>query len=232
MGLLGAGAMVFWWEVDGDPDDHDAWHSHEHLQERLCVPGFLRGRRGNGVSGAAGYFVMYEVDDLAILISKPYLDRLNNPTPWSQRIMSRFRYMNRTLCRVVASFGTGIGTELLTIQLAPAADQAETLRDWLVADALPGLVQQPGIVGTHLLEGDEAASRTETEEKRLRESEDEIADWVVLVEGYDTEGIRSVFEGPLSEASLTGHGASADSISARYRLVHTMSDRDALTSSE
>ena len=232
MGLLGEGAMVFWWEVDGDQADHDAWHSHEHLQERLRVPGFLRGRRGTGVSGAAGYFVMYEVENLAILTSKPYLDRLNNPTPWSQKIMSRFRYMNRTLCRVVASFGAGIGTELLTIQLAPAADQAETLRDWLVADALPGLAQQPGIVGAHLLEADEAASRTETEEKRLRESEDEIADWVVLLEGYDAEGIRSVSKGLLSEASLTEHGASSDPVSARYRLVHAMSDRDALTSSE
>ncbi len=25
--------------------EHDDWHSHEHLPERLSIPGFLRGSR-------------------------------------------------------------------------------------------------------------------------------------------------------------------------------------------
>ncbi len=231
MGLLGAGAMVFWYDVT-DPAEHDAWHSHEHLPERLSVPGFIRGRRGVAVSGTPGYFVMYEVEDLATLASGPYLDRVNHPTPWSQRIMPSFRNMNRTLCRVTATFGSGVGTHLLTIRLAPVTDSAEALGDWLAADALPGLVRQPGIVGAHFLEGDEAASRVETEEKRLRESADETAGRVVLVDGYDAGAVRAVSEGVLSEASLIAHGARNGAASVTYHLIHIVSDRDAPAVSE
>ena len=45
MGLLGEGAMVIWCDST-DQADHDAWHSHEHLIERLSVPGFRARKAG------------------------------------------------------------------------------------------------------------------------------------------------------------------------------------------
>lgn len=230
MGLLGAGVMVLWYDSSAEAE-HDVWHSHEHLLERVGVPGFLRGRRGIAVSGRPKYFIMYDVQDIAILTSQPYLERLNNPTPWTQKVMTTIQHMNRSLCRVTASFGTGIGTQLLTIRLSPKPDQATTLRDWLVTVALPGLVRKPGCVGACLLVVDKAASRIETEEKRLRQDVDDIADWVILVDGYDVEAIQGVSEGLLSQASLIEHGASSEQVSARYHLVHIMSDSDVLAAS-
>ena len=46
MSLMGKAAMVSWHDLDsGTEVDHDDWHSHEHLFERVGLPGFKRGRR-------------------------------------------------------------------------------------------------------------------------------------------------------------------------------------------
>jgi len=223
MGLLGSGAMVIWYD-HADKAAHDEWHSHQHLMERVGIPGFLRGRRGAAVSGNPMYFVLYEVQDLTVLTSQAYLERLNNPTAWTQKVMPSFRNMNRTFCRVTGSFGTGIGAQILTIRLSPAPDHADLLRHWLLSTALPDLVQQPGIVTACLLEGDTTSSRVETAEIRLRQRADEVVDWVVLVDGYELEAVRSASAGLLSPASLMEHGASDNPFSDLYHLGHIVID--------
>ena len=40
MALLGKAAVVIWVDMDaGMLDQHDVWHSAEHLPERMGVPG-------------------------------------------------------------------------------------------------------------------------------------------------------------------------------------------------
>ena len=40
------GAMLLLFDVAADAvDEHDEWHTHEHMPERLAIPGFLRGTR-------------------------------------------------------------------------------------------------------------------------------------------------------------------------------------------
>ena len=44
MAMLGSARMVIWFEVD-TPEivpEHEDWHVHEHMYERLAIPGFLR----------------------------------------------------------------------------------------------------------------------------------------------------------------------------------------------
>lgn len=228
MGLLGRGAMVIWHDVVADAEaDYNEWHSKEHMLERVGVPGFRRGHRYVATLGAPRYLNLYEVDDLAVLTSKPYLERLNHPTPWSQRALPSMRHNNRTLCRVDASFGGGgVCAFLLTIQLAPAAEREDELRGWLITEALPNLPSRPGIVGAHLLQGDLAASRTETEEKRLRGTPDAIAGWVVLVAGYDGAALQAVRESELADRELLAHGASTPPIAGVYQLLHTITEPD------
>ena len=59
------------------------------------------------------------------------LERLNKPTPRTREIMPAVQGMNRTLCRVTASFGSGIGHAALTIRLSPQEGQEVPLEDWL-----------------------------------------------------------------------------------------------------
>jgi hypothetical protein len=210
MVLLGKGAMVTWHDaLAAGGADFNEWHSKEHLAERVGVPGFLRGYRFVALAGAPKYFILYEVEELAILTSQPYLDRLNHPTPWTRRSMATFRNNNRTLCRVLASFGqAGVPGFMGTLQLGPAAGRAEELRAHLVGTRLPELVAQPGLLAAHLLEGDQAASGMATEEKRLRGIPDRTADLAVLLAGYDPDAIGSALAGPLAATSLAAHGAS------------------------
>lgn len=226
MSLLGKGALVIWHDIaEGSETDYNEWHSKEHMLERVGVPGFRRGHRYETVSGSPKFLNLYEVDDVAVLTSQPYLDRLNNPTPWSRKAMGYFRNNNRTLCRVVASIGSGVCADLLTIQLATEPGRGGALGDWL-AETMPALVERPGVLGAHYLEGDLAASRTETEEKRLRAGSDAIADRVMLIGGWNAGALEGVRRTVLAPAALVARGAEELQQSAVYRLLHCITEPD------
>ena len=122
MGQLGYAAMLTWHDVTaGGDDEHEHWHSHEHIAERVGINGFLRGRRFVSLSGTPKYLIVYDVESFETLISDGYLRRLNNPTPWTRGGVAAMQNTNRTLCRVTGSFGTGIGSMLLSLRLSPSA---------------------------------------------------------------------------------------------------------------
>jgi len=226
MPLLGHGAMVFWHDIEGDDADYNHWHAYEHMPERVGIAGFHRGRRYLAIEGGPAYFNMYETESAATLISQPYLERLNSPTSWTTASLPKFRNSNRTLCRISASFGKGVGGVLLTLQLAPAQDRADRLRDRLAGQLLPEFVTRPGIVGAHLLEADAAASRMETAEKSLRDRPDEVADWVVLVEALDAPALKRLREAELGDVALAEAGAGVIQNAALYRLFHLLSESE------
>ena len=68
---------------------YDAWLTHEHMPERMGVPGFLRGRRYVALDGAPPhrYFNFYEISDADVMTGAAYLHCLNHPTPQTQRVM-------------------------------------------------------------------------------------------------------------------------------------------------
>src|SRR5258706_1698009 len=101
MSLLGQAAMLLSFDVIEDAiPEHVEWHTHEHLPERLSIPGFVRGTRWVALQGQPRYFVMYEVEQLATLTSDAYLERLNNPSPWTSKMMPHYRGMTRGFCSV------------------------------------------------------------------------------------------------------------------------------------
>jgi hypothetical protein len=218
MGLLGEAAMVGWYTVTPEAaSEHDDWHSHEHMPERLGIPGFLRGRRWVSLSRNSRYFVMYEVDHFETLTAPPYLDRLNNPTPWSKKMMLHFRNMTRSLCRVKGSFGTGVGQAVVTIRFSPKPGAEEALREWLTGSVLPTLSPKPGMIGVHLLESEKQTEPPQAREQVLRGG-DMTADWVVVVEGYDPAAVLSIGEEELGMEVLSEHGAIPEQVTEAYRL--------------
>lgn len=121
----------------GREAEFEEWFQGEHLLERLAVPGFLFGRRHQAISGSCGYFNFYLVEQPAVLTSKPYLARLDNPTPMTKKVMSEiFVNMNRTVCRRIVRKGGFRGAFAVTARFAVPPDEA-VLRatvDRLVAD--------------------------------------------------------------------------------------------------
>ncbi len=228
MAIPGNGCFVAWYDVQAGRDaEHDQWHTHEHMIERVAIPGFRRGFRYRTLTGSPRVCVIYQADDVGTFTSPAYLERLNNPTPWSQRTLPLFVGMNRTLCTVASTHGHGIGGYLLTIQLSPRDGAANRLRTWLAREALPALAARAGLCGAHLLLGDQAASQTKTQEKLLRGEPDAIADWVLLVEGYDRTVVEMAEAELCGPAGLGANGAADHPTSGLYGLDFTLGETEA-----
>ena len=94
------GILAIWHDVGGAiGEDYERWYFQEHLPERVGVPGFVAGRRYEAVEGAPRFLTYYEGNSPQTFVSKPYLDRLNAPTPWSTTVLQHFCDTNRTVCR-------------------------------------------------------------------------------------------------------------------------------------
>jgi hypothetical protein len=220
MPLLGQAAMLLSFDVAAEAvAEHDDWHTHEHLPERLSIPGFLRGTRWVSLQGQPRYFVMYEVAELATLTSEAYLQRLNNPTAWTSKIMAHYRGMSRGFCSVTASFGLGVGHVALLVRFKPQAATEARMRAWLVSQVLPQLRSKIGIGSVHLLEG--ALTPQMTNEQRIRGA-DAGVDWAILVTAYRQDSLVELSSGNLGAARLSEQGA-ADVHQTTYRMDYCLS---------
>ena len=194
--MLGKAAVAMWWDVAPEMRaEWEHWHSTEHMPERLAIPGFLRGTRWVARSGEPSYFVLYEVAELATITTGAYLERLNNPTPWSRKMMPHHRNMVRSLCAVRAGWGGGVPQVLATIRFAPTV-------------VLPKLPRGQGLTGAHLLES-QPMPAAQTAEQKIRGG-DASADWVMLVGGYHASALAPT---PLPEG-VVGFYRPAYSLSA------------------
>jgi hypothetical protein len=177
---FGKAAVAIWCDVAPQARvEFDDWHAHEHMPERLSIPGFLRGSRWVSADGGS-YFMLYEAKDEATITSGPYLERLNDPSAWSRKMMPQHRNMVRSLCRVVASEGAGLGGAMLTLRF-PARPRFD----------IAGLGSRKGLVAARLLENIARPDAPQTTEQRIRGG-DAAADWILLVTGYDAAGLAGL----------------------------------------
>lgn len=215
--MLGTAALCMWWEVAPSVrEEFEHWHSHEHFDERLSLPGFLRGSRWADAGGGDGFFVQYELATYEALFSPEYLARLNAPSEWSRRMMPLHLGMVRSQCRVLESCGASVAGHAATVRFSPSAGNGDRLRTSLhtLVQQLPG---RPGISGAHLLCTDTPALAPTTEQK-IRGLADRQADWILVVNGYDPQAMRQLAERELSAASLLLAGAEEDSTVGIYSL--------------
>lgn len=216
MALLGKAALAMWWDVAPDMrSDFEHWHSHEHFPERLGIPGFRRASRWTSASGGEGIFVMYELEAYEVLSSQHYLERLNAPTPWSTRMMPHHRNMVRSQCRVLETRGGSVARHALTIRLSPQGGRDEELRATL-RSLIDGWVTRPGLTGAHLLRH-ETPPIALTTEQQIRGG-DQVADWVLVVFGYESATLEALAKLELDAESLVQMGAEPASFTALYGL--------------
>lgn len=223
MPLLGSAAMLLSFDVEAQAiEEHDRWHTHEHLPERLSIPGFLRGTRWIATGEGPRYMVVYEVESLATLASQAYLARLNNPTPWTTRMMPHYRAMNRGLCAVLGSFGWGQGGTAALIRFTPQASHAAALNRWLLDEALAAVPDLPGLGSAHLLQG--AQAPTMTHEQRIRGADGSI-DSALIVTGYDSDAVAAYANALCAAGGLPDRGAGEPSC-ATYRWSYSLASAE------
>ena len=151
MPLQGRAFLAIWHDIapEGE-DDYNAWHTRQHMPERLGVPGCLVGRRYvNWDLDEHRWFTLYETSTLETLSSDGYRARLNSPTAWSGRVQPHFLNFIRSACVLSASVGRGTDGVLTTLRLGmePSALVAMEEAAECLAHRLAAL---PGIVGAHL----------------------------------------------------------------------------------
>lgn len=223
--LLGNAALAIWNDVPAnEASEFNEWYTHEHLPERVSIPGFLRGRRFVGQDSRVDpqrYFTIYETEHLEILSSAPYMERLNQPTEWTQKMGHLFKGSTRTACQVTASHGQGIGSHVATVEFGPRGDQAERLRTWLVSKALVELARHPEIVSCHLLEANDqvTSAKSQTAENESLGGSGSTARWIVVAEATRDSGLDFTQHVLCGEEGLHRRGASQDTVFERWNMM-------------
>jgi hypothetical protein len=154
----------------GREAEFEAWFQGEHLIERLAVPGFVFGRRHKAIAGAPGYFNFYMVETPEVLTSKPYLERLDNPTPMTRTIMSEvFINMNRTVCRRTVRRGHFRGAFVAAARFNQTPDEAA------LSGLLEKLAADTAVAGGEIWIALDAAGMPVSTEEKLRGGDKKIA---------------------------------------------------------
>jgi hypothetical protein len=228
MSLSGRGAIAIWNDIRPDTRaDFFEWHNREHMPERVAIPGFRRGRRFGAVDAQPEFFTLYETDGPEVLTGADYLARLDNPTPWTRRVVVAFLNTSRSLCRVAMSLGPGEGGLIVTFRCEVAEELEEEMLRVLTEDALPRLADRTGIVGAHLCLADRAASNVQTAEKKVRSEISRVPSWIIFVEGgSDAEALKSACDDALSSEALSAAGAIAPIERGLYQLQYCRSPQD------
>jgi hypothetical protein len=183
--MTDGGFLAIWSDVTREREtDYLHWLTREHTSERLSVDGFLavnvyRARRPD----VCRYFIHYELASPAVLASNAYLERLNAPTPWTQRVMPTLGNFVRGGGRVVARTGRGHGCVLAVIK-----------PDLRLSGADPSLVERIAasdrIVAARWLETDADLTNIVTRERRMRARDDSFA-CLVLIDGLDEASVTA-----------------------------------------
>jgi hypothetical protein len=207
MPLKGSAFMAMWHDIasEGEPEYH-LWHTREHMPERLNIPGFQRGRRGvNWGLERHRYLTIYEGDNLEVFGSAAYLERLNNPTPWTQQVAPHFRNFLRVSCETVTTGGAGAGGAMGTFRGDFGAGMAEAgFRQ--VAPALAArLADRPGVSAVHTAVARPEVSGVETTENKIRAPMSEKGfQALVLVEAVGLTELEAMLGDLVREVAAVG----------------------------
>lgn len=188
MPLLGQALVGIWHGVQaGREDDYLAWHTTEHMPERLGIPGFLRGRRfTNWALAPHPTFTLYEGAHIETFRSPGYLARLNEPTAWSNSVQPAMTSFLRGGCEVLLTIGQGVGGAVATFRLAGSAEQRSAFEHGLMTAALR-LRALHGVTSVHVARHQAEVTGAETAETRMRPSVHQGSfSHLVLLEGLST----------------------------------------------
>ncbi|SAK91334.1 hypothetical protein AWB80_06551 [Caballeronia pedi] len=189
-----------------DKENFVAWHTHEHLPERMAIPGFVRGRRFVRTDADCHFLILYDVDSLSVLSHPCYLARLNHPTDWTRATLPTFRDGRRSAYRVLAKAGGTRGSYVMSISARPDSLQeinVGLLDDWC---------GHPGIANIAFAEPDRAASSHVTEESR-RSGNRYAEESILLVEGMSERSLRE-----FASTECSRFGFDAKETERLYRL--------------
>jgi hypothetical protein len=183
----------------GREGEFEEWFQHEHLEERIAVPGFLLGRRHEAVSGSPRFFNFYVTRSADVLKSDAYLARLDDPTPMTRRIMSEiFRDMIRTACHRTLRLGAMRGTAVVAARFGTRPDEGELRR------VIETLLRDKAVACGEIWTAATPREFPVSEEERLRGGDNKIETCLIVdtLRVADAEGIAADWAGQFPAAAV------------------------------
>lgn len=199
------GILAIWHDVGEEiGDDYERWYFREHLPERVGVPGFVAGRRYEAVAGAPRFLTYYEGKSPDIFVSKPYLDRLNDPTPWSTSVLQHFRDTNRTICRRTWEAGAIRGAWGVSVRIDRSREEGTGDADALVALGEQGLAwtRDWRVLRAEVWTRETLPPPAKTREAKLRAAPDRFIDGAVFAHFAREEDARAAAEGCTADGEV------------------------------
>jgi hypothetical protein len=163
------------------------WLTKEHTIERVSIDGFVSARIFRAKYPDFGrYLILYELADTAVVDSAAYLERLNNPTSWSTRMMPHLGNFVRGGGRIVTVMGAGYGTTLVPIMRRNEFRADEN-------QALERISKAPSVVAIRVLQTDSKRTTAASNERNLR-SGDQSFETLLMIETFDEGTAKSVIQ--------------------------------------
>ena len=220
MPLHGKGMLIVFNQVKArDERDFNEWYNREHIDERVNLPGFHRARRYVAERGSPKYLATYECDKVQDLAAPGYLKLLANQTPWTQSVMARFTKFTRLTLRVQVDLAHGVGGAVAAVRFVPDPRKRKALVAWLKDKVLPKTIARPGMVGAAAAENDLEVANAPLHDKSMDHPRAEEAEWVVLLEGADTDVVGAAARAGFKRRDLKGFGVSKAPVIGTYRLL-------------
>src|SRR6516164_2067783 len=129
-------------------DEFDDWYDLEHIPERLRVPGFLNGDRWIGATNPKISVATYDLDNVGVLKSPPYLAvGGENSSPWTKRTArfrkSLMRYEGEQLFPGDRTAPSGAAA-LFLIAMNITPEHESDFNKWYNEEHVPALGAAPG----------------------------------------------------------------------------------------
>jgi hypothetical protein len=191
----GKGLLAVWADIEKDYETKfRKWHNCQHVAERVSIQGFLAGYRYCGIEGAPDYLMFYETRDSKVLGSDPYLNSVNNPTPWTQKSITHLRNTVRNIYNEICGLGEEpsiVSPYLYASRFGLREESSKEVIDLYKNKYMPRVMEMPEVSRVRLYESDTEISGIGTDEKKLHGAE--LADYpfLVLIEVSNPEVVSS-----------------------------------------
>jgi hypothetical protein len=180
------GFLAIWCEIG--PDDftnYRNWLTQEHISDRIYSTGFLGVRLCASVENERSHFFLYVTEGPDVLKAPPYLQILNNPSPWTKQIMVKFGPFDRAAGERLVKIGRGFGSHVLVSRVRAEGAHVDPIA---ARDALKALVRLPDTVGVRLLKNHRDTTGIKSAEKQMRSGVEGNFDYLLVVEALNEAG--------------------------------------------
>jgi len=180
------GFLAIWCEIGQDDlVDYHNWQTQEHIADRIYSPGFLGVRLFAAVDHPCAHFFLYATESAAVMSSPPYRHILDNPSPWTKRLMPKFGPFDRAVGEKLVKIGRGFGSHVMASRVT---SDGRPLDAAAAKAALRTFINLPDTMGVRLLATDRTTTGIASQEKTMRSGVEGDFDYLLVVEALSRAG--------------------------------------------